>query len=68
MAKHRDDLLVLCRCGHELGRFIPADDHGSVLMVCPVCGKTVEIYNAALMEVMNNPEQYEPNDRITAND
>lgn len=60
-------LLVVCQCGHELGRFGPFDDHNGVNMVCPKCGTLVHIPNGLLCEVLDNPEPYEPADRITAN-
>ncbi len=59
-------LQIYCPCGHLLGEFEAADDNGSIIMKCPKCSRRVEIFNAAIMEVAENPDDYEPNDRITA--
>lgn len=53
-------LLVLCECGHELGYFSPADDCGSVIMLCPSCKSWMEIHNRALFNVLDNS----PDDRM----
>ena len=42
---------VRCACGHELGQFLPMDDHSGILMICPHCKQTCEIHNGQLSEL-----------------
>jgi len=59
-------ILVLCPCGHKLGHFSPPEDNGGVDMQCPSCKTIVSICNGMLTDLIENPENYEPNDRYVA--
>lgn len=62
----REELLVVCPAGHELGVFAPDDDHGTVRMKCQACRQFVIISNGGMCEVLEHPEDYFHSDRIVA--
>jgi len=57
---------VFCKCGTKLGDFEAVVFGGGINMICPGCGGLMFISNNFINEVLDHPEQYEPNDRFTA--
>jgi hypothetical protein len=46
-------------CATEVGDFYSSDDHGGVIVACPSCEKQLYIPNGLLMEVEENPEDFD---------
>lgn len=51
-------------CGTFLGEFIPLNDNGGVVMRCRGCGELVSVLNGTMTEILEHPDEYDPNDRI----
>ena len=55
-AKKDPGVPVICiKCKAPLGNFRSFDDHSGIIIVCPKCKKDVEIENNTLLDVEENP-------------
>jgi hypothetical protein len=63
-----DEVLLVrcCHCKHTLGYFSPIDDDGGVAMRCPACSQFSIIYNNPMLDILENPDDYEPNDEMAS--